>query len=720
MLNLFLALNIDLPITNTTWIFFLVLIIILFAPILLDRLRIPHIIGMILAGIVIGEYGFSILERDSSFELFGKVGLYYIMFLGGLEMDMEDFKTNRSRTVVFGLLTFATPMVLGIWSSYTLLDYSMVTSILLASMYASHTLIAYPIVSRYGLSRLRSVSISVGGTAITVALALLILAIIAGMYRGEIDQWFWILMAVKVLLVFFIIIYIFPRIARWFFRKYDDNIMQFIFVLALVFLGGGLLESAGLEGILGAFMVGLVLNRLIPNLSPLMNRLEFVGNALFIPYFLIGVGMIIDLRTLFQGGEAFKVAVVMTIVATFSKWFSAFLTQKIYGMQPEERTMMFGLSNAQAAATLAAVLVGNSIEVSPGVLLLSDDVLNGTVVMILFTCIISSIMTERAARKFVVKEDFSDIETKPQEQEKILIPIANPETIEYLMNMALVMKDEKAKDNLIALNVINDDVESESQKAHGKRQLERAAAIGAAVDVKVETVARFDLNVTAGILHTLQEYNASEVVIGLHRKTNLMDSFLGTMTENLLKATRRQLMIVKCLMPVNTLRRIVVAVPSKAEFEPGFTKWIERLCRMGRNLGCMIHFHTHSNTKPYVEAYINKNYSGIRVEYFDFPEWDDLLLLTNVVNYDHLFVVVSARRGYISYKPSFDRLPMQLMKYYCGNSFMVIFPDQQGDVLDQMSFSEPRRHAEVQQYSGILACLNRVFGKGKKVEKKKD
>ncbi|MCK9180401.1 MAG: cation:proton antiporter, partial [Bacteroides sp.] len=573
MLNLFLALNIDLPITNTTWIFFLVLIIILFAPILLDRLRIPHIIGMILAGIVIGEYGFNILERDSSFELFGKVGLYYIMFLGGLEMDMEDFKTNRSRTVVFGLLTFATPMVLGIWSSYTLLDYSMVTSILLASMYASHTLIAYPIVSRYGLSRLRSVSISVGGTAITVALALLILAIIAGMYRGEIDQWFWILMAVKVLLVFFIIIYIFPRIARWFFRKYDDNIMQFIFVLALVFLGGGLLESAGLEGILGAFMVGLVLNRLIPNLSPLMNRLEFVGNALFIPYFLIGVGMIIDLRTLFQGGEAFKVAVVMTIVATFSKWFSAFLTQKIYGMQPEERTMMFGLSNAQAAATLAAVLVGNSIEVSPGVLLLSDDVLNGTVVMILFTCIISSIMTERAARKFVVKEDFSDIETKPQEQEKILIPIANPETIEYLMNMALVMKDEKAKDNLIALNVINDDVESESQKAHGKRQLERAAAIGAAVDVKVETVARFDLNVTAGILHTLQEYNASEVVIGLHRKTNLMDSFLGTMTENLLKATRRQLMIVKCLMPVNTLRRIVVAVPSKAEFEPGFTKW---------------------------------------------------------------------------------------------------------------------------------------------------
>ena len=714
MLNFIFGLNIDLPITSTTWIFFLVLMIILFAPILLDRLRIPHIIGMILAGVVIGEFGFNILERDSSFELFGKVGLYYIMFLGGLEMDMEDFKTNRTRTIIFGLLTFSIPMILGTWSSTAFLGYSLVTSILLASMYASHTLIAYPIVSRYGLSRLRSVSISVGATAITVALALLILAVIAGMYRDEVDRWFWIFMIIKVIIVIFIIIYVFPRIARWFFRKYDDNIMQFIFVLALVFLGGGLFEAAGLEGILGAFMVGLVLNRLIPNLSPLMNRVEFVGNALFIPYFLIGVGMIIDIRTLFQGGEALKVAIVMTVVATFSKWLAAFITQKVYRMKTEERTMMFGLSNAQAAATLAAVLVGNSIEVSPGVLLLNDDVLNGTVVMILFTCIISSVMTERAARKFALKEDFTDIESKPKEVENILIPVANPDTIEYLMNMALVMKDSKRKNGLIALNVINDDVESESKKAQGKRQLERAASIGAAVDVKVETVARFDLNITSGILHTLQEYNASEIVIGLHRKANLMDSFLGTMTENLLKATRRQLMIVKCLIPVNTLRRIVVAVPSKAEFEPGFSKWVERICRIGRNLSCKIYFHAHTETMPYLKGYVNKNYPSIRVEYIDFSDWDDLLLLSSEVNHDHLLVVVSARRGYISFKPSFDRLPMQLMKYFNENSFIVVYPDQHGEGIDEISFSEPRRHAKVQQYTNLLVGLNKLFNNKKK------
>ena len=302
-MNLF-EFNLALPITDPTWVFFLVLIIILFAPMILGRLHIPHIIGMILAGVLIGEHGFHVLDRDSSFELFGKVGLYYIMFLAGLEMDMEDFKKNRMKSVVFGLLTFLIPMALGIWSSMSMLGYGFLTAVLLASMYASHTLIAYPIISRYGLSRLRSVNITIGGTAITVTLALIILAVIGGMFKGTVDGLFWVFLVAKVAFLGFLIIFFFPRIGRWFFRKYDDSVMQFVFVLAMVFLGGGLMEFVGMEGILGAFLAGLVLNRLIPHVSPLMNRLEFVGNALFIPYFLIGVGMIIDVRSLFTGGEA--------------------------------------------------------------------------------------------------------------------------------------------------------------------------------------------------------------------------------------------------------------------------------------------------------------------------------------------------------------------------------------------------------------------------------
>ncbi len=698
-------LNIHFPVTDPTWIFFLVLIIILFAPMILGRLRIPHIIGMILAGVVVGKYGFNILERDSSFELFGKVGLYYIMFLAGLEMDMDDFKKNRTKGLVFGMFTFLIPMGLGIWSSMSMLDYGFLTSVLLASMYASHTLIAYPIISRYGLSRQRTVSITIGGTAVTVVLALMVLAVIGGMYKGEdVGGLFWVLLVAKVVLLFGLIIFLMPRISRWFFRTYEDAVMQFIFVLAMVFLGGGLMELVGMEGILGAFLAGVVLNRFVPQVSPLMNRLEFVGNALFIPYFLIGVGMIIDVRCLFTEGEALKVAVVMTVVATFSKWLAAWITQKIYGMKKVEGSLIFGLSNAQAAATLAAVLIGHGIIMENGERLLNDDVLNGTVVMILFTCIISSVVTERAARKMVTQENLME-GSEGKEQERILIPVANPETIEGLVGMALMMRHPKQKESLVALSVINDNNTSETKELIGKRNLERTAMIAAAADASVKTVLRYDLNIAQGIIHTQKEYAVTDIVIGLHRKTNLMDSFFGTMTENLLKGTNRQIMIAKLLMPVNTLRRIVVAVPDKAEYEKGFLKWMTQLCRMGKQLGCRVHFFATEDTLKHLRALTEKQEANTFTEFSLLEEWDDLLLLTGQVNYDHLFVVVSSRKGSISYQTSFERLPSQISKYFANNSLLIVYPDQLGDDPQEIvSFSDPRGQSETRVYDneGIL------------------
>lgn len=706
-------LNIHFPVTDPTWIFFLVLIIILFAPMILGRLRIPHIIGMILAGVVVGKYGFNILERDSSFELFGKVGLYYIMFLAGLEMDMDDFKKNRTKGLVFGMFTFLIPMGLGIWSSMSMLNYGFLTSVLLASMYASHTLIAYPIISRYGLSRQRTVSITIGGTAVTVVLALMVLAVIGGMYKGEdVGGLFWVLLVAKVVLLFGLIIFLMPRISRWFFRTYEDAVMQFIFVLAMVFLGGGLMELVGMEGILGAFLAGLVLNRFVPHVSPLMNRLEFVGNALFIPYFLIGVGMIIDVRCLFTEGEALKVAVVMTVVATFSKWLAAWITQKIYGMKKVEGSLIFGLSNAQAAATLAAVLIGHGIIMENGERLLNDDVLNGTVVMILFTCIISSVVAERAARKMVTQENLME-GSEGKEQERILIPVANPETIEGLVGMALMMRHPKQKESLVALSVINDNNTSETKELIGKRNLERTAMIAAAADASVKTVLRYDLNIAQGIIHTQKEYAVTDIVIGLHRKTNLMDSFFGTMTENLLKGTNRQIMIAKLLMPVNTLRRIVVAVPDKAEYEKGFLKWMTQLCRMGKQLGCRVHFFATEDTLKHLRALTEKQEANTFTEFSLLEEWDDLLLLTGQVNYDHLFVVVSSRKGSISYQTSFERLPSQISKYFANNSLLIVYPDQLGDDPQEIvSFSDPRGQSETRVYDNVGKWFYKWFKKG--------
>ena len=680
---------------------------------ILGRLRIPHIIGMILAGVVVGKYGFNILERDSSFELFGKVGLYYIMFLAGLEMDMDDFKKNRTKGLVFGMFTFLIPMGLGIWSSMSMLNYGFLTSVLLASMYASHTLIAYPIISRYGLSRQRTVSITIGGTAVTVVLALMVLAVIGGMYKGEdVGGLFWVLLVAKVVLLFGLIIFLMPRISRWFFRTYEDAVMQFIFVLAMVFLGGGLMELVGMEGILGAFLAGLVLNRFVPHVSPLMNRLEFVGNALFIPYFLIGVGMIFDVRCLFTEGEALKVAVVMTVVATFSKWLAAWITQKIYGMKKVEGSLIFGLSNAQAAATLAAVLIGHGIIMENGELLLNAVVLIGTVVMILFTCIISSVVTERAARKMVTQENLME-GSEGKEQERILIPVANPETIEGLVGMALMMRHPKQKESLVALSVINDNNTSETKELIGKRNLERTAMIAAAADASVKTVLRYDLNIAQGIIHTQKEYAVTDIVIGLHRKTNLMDSFFGTMTENLLKGTNRQIMIAKLLMPVNTLRRIVVAVPDKAEYEKGFLKWMTQLCRMGKQLGCRVHFFATEDTLKHLRALTEKQEANTFTEFSLLEEWDDLLLLTGQVNYDHLFVVVSSRKGSISYQTSFERLPSQISKYFANNSLLIVYPDQLGDDPQEIvSFSDPRGQSETRVYDNVGKWFYKWFKKG--------
>lgn len=706
--------GIHLPITDPTWIFFLVLMIILFAPILLGRLRIPHIIGMILAGVVVGKYGFNILERDSSFELFGKVGIYYIMFLAGLEMDLENLKKNLSKALVFGVLTFSIPFAVGVYVGVHLLHFSIGASLLLAGIFASHTLVAYPIVGRYGVSRHASVSVSIGGTMFALTVALFVLAGISGMYRGELNSGSWILFIAKCLTYCVFVWMAFPRLARWFFRTYEDNVMQYIFVLSLVFLSAALAELAGLEGIFGAFLAGLLLNRLIPHVSPLMNRTEFVGNALFIPYFLIGVGMLINLKALFNGGETIKVVTVMVLVATLTKWVAAWVTQKIYGMTVLARRMLFGLSNAHAAGALAMVMVGMKIETAPGQFLMNEDMLNGVVIMILFSCIISSVVTEHAARALALSEENGEQNpARDKEEERMLVAIANPETVEPLVNMALMMREPKSKKELlgVTVEVEYDEAKKQAKLAQRRKNLEHAVRIAAAVDVPMKTRCRLSTNVATGILNTAGEMNASEVVLGLHHKHGLVDSFLGNFTQSLLKGTHRQLMIVKCVMPVNVMRRIVVAVPPKAEYEAGFYKWVERVARIGAQLGCRVHFWGHPDTLPRIKGYIAKFHDSVRAEYSELDDWGDLLLLTGQVAYDHLLVIVSARKGSISYQSSFEELPDQITRYFSDNSLLLVYPDQSGDPQETVTFFSLRSRTETRIYNNVFRWVYRWFKK---------
>lgn len=674
-------LNIQLPITDPTWIFFLVLSIILFAPMLFEKLRIPSIIGLIMAGIVVGKHGFNILDYDNSFKLFGKVGIYYIMFLAGLEMNMSDFKRNRYKIAFYGFLTFIIPMSLGILTNTTVLGFAFLTSVLLSCMYASHTLVTYPIVIRYGLSRQRVVGITVGATAVTDTLTLLVLAIVGGMFKGESGTAFWLWMIAKIVILFFLIIFFFPRIARWFFRHYEDNVTQFIFVLAMVFLGAGLMEFVGMEGILGAFLAGLVLNRYIPHVSPLMNHLEFVGNALFIPYFLIGVGMLINIRLLIDNPSALKVAGVMILVAALSKWLGAFFVQKAYSFKKIERQLIYGLSNARAAATLAVVLVGYNIILPNHQRLLNDDILNGTILLILVTCIFSSFVTEHAARKMAVADARVE-EAQPEEKGPAIISYSNPDNVDSLTQMSMMMTDKRADRNLLGLNIVVDSDNNMRRRVEGKRCLEQAVKIAAGTGIQLSPVERFSTNVVTGIIHTMKEYDASMLMLGLHRKANIADSFFGGLAESLLKGTHRQVMISRCIIPPNTLRRIIVAVPPKAEYEVGFYRWVKHLCRMAGELGCRIHFHAHPHTLRYIEGYIQAKFSSLHTEFSELEKWDDLLILTGEVNYDHLLVIISARRGFISYNSSLEQLPQQISKYFNNNSLMIIYPEQNGDPLE--------------------------------------
>ena len=659
------------PVTDPTWIFLGVLCIVLFAPLLFNKLRMPHIIGMILAGLLIGPNGLNILERDSSFELFGKVGLYYIMFLASLEINMQEMKQSKSGALLMGLAVFAIPIILGLGANMFILEYDFIASLLLASMYASYTLISYPIVARYGLSRLRCVNFVVGGAMITDTLTLFVLAIVAGTFTGEADAWFVVFMLLKLLAIAAIIIFLFPRVARYFFRNYNDSVIQYIFVMVMLFLGAGMMELVGMEGILGAFITGLVLNPLIPHSSPLMRRIDFVGNAIFIPYFLIGVGMMIDIRVLFDGGGSLLVAGIMIATALTGKWIASFLVARRFRMSWNEQGLMFGLSTSQAAATLAAAFVGHGIILSDGSRLLNDDVLNGTIVLILATCIVSSIISDRASRKLIVS---GAVLNKPVgiSSKKTLIALANPKMVDKLMDLALLVRKENSTIPLSAITVVLD--EDKSLQTGATKLLDNAANIAASVNVPLLTKIRLTTNLAHGIIHEVKENDYRELILGFHKKETANDSFLGNVLPEVLNALDCQVVMARVNIPLNTVRTIHITFPAKAEYEAGFTYWVEETARMASGLNCRMMYHGHPDTMNKIKALL-KGYAPIDAQFFETDGGNDLKRLSKIVREDHLLIVVSARRGSISFRPSHDHIFVQLQRDYPNTSVLLIYPN---------------------------------------------
>ena len=683
-------------------VFFTVLIIILFAPIVMSKLRIPHIIGMVLAGVIIGPHGFNILERDASFELFGRVGILYIMFLAGLEMDLQGLKSDIRRVGIFSIASFLIPFIMMYIAGIYFLGYSSLASVILSSVMAANTLISYPIVARFGLQKHATTTISVGASMISLLLALIVVTAVEGGILGGTDVWFWLMFVAKFVLYCIAIYYIIRRVTRWFLRSYSDSVMQYIFVLGMMFFSAATSEAIGIDGIFGAFYSGLMLNRFIPHVSPLMNRIEFIGNAIFIPYFLIGVGMLINLGLLFEpssGSTAVGIiptVITIVIVGTIGKAIAAYASCFAFRLPWQDGHLMFGLTSAHAAGGIAIVMIGMNLNI------MGDDMLNGVVIMILFTCIISTIVTDYASRRIVITDGLRERQNNEGDDEKMLIPVKYPETCNTLVNIAVLMRNRSLNRGLVALNVVYDDEDAERNQQKGHQLLESVVSRAADSDIRVQTQVRLATNIANGIKHAFKEFDCSEIIMGAHIHDNSRRAFWGDFAQSVFNGLSRQIIIARCTQPISTLLAIRVAVPSRAEFEPGFYRWLERLSRMAQNVGCRIIFHGRVDSLNLIDMYITHRHPGIRAEYVSMPKWKGLIELMEKTLPDEMLVIVTARQGTVSYKAALANLPEEMTEHYKGTNYMILFPDQFGPAPDTMTFAEAQHTEQLSAYHEFI------------------
>ncbi len=671
-------------VTQPVQIFFIVLAIILFTPLLFNRLKIPHIIGMIVAGVVIGPYGFNVLDNDSSFEIFGQVGLLYLMFLAGLEIDMYHLRLNMRKGLLFGMLTLLIPLVVGVLSSIWLLGQDLLTSLLLGAMYASHTLIAYPVAARFGITKAPAVLIAIVGTIIAVIGALLVLAATVTVKReGAFDLGAMLLLICRMAVWGLALLYIYPRVTRWFFKSHNDKVTQYVFVLAMVFLAAWTAQLIGLEAVLGAFFAGLLLNRYVPTSSSLMGSIEFVGNALFIPYFLISVGMMINVRVI-ANVDTLTVSAVMLAVAIVSKWLPAVIACRINRLGKSSRGVMFGLTAAHTAVALAVVTLGYQLG------MLDDRILNSTVLVILVTCAVAPIITAAYAPKLKIHLLASEEEDGVIRQTRVnntLIPVATPEGTPALVELAVLMRNERGRHSMLALHVRDDS--SKQAKNLSRASLEAARKAGAAADVTIATVERYDLNIVTGVLNVIEEREITEVVLGMHRRAGVIDSFFGSKIEQLLRSTNRMIIISRCFIPVNTVTRIVVWVPNRAQYETGFSRWVRAVARLTGQLGCRVIFCCCEDCQPLIRGVIYRENYGIRCEFNTLAEDDDYVLLSNKLLDDDLFVIIGARANSVSYSSSVADMPSFVQRYLASTNLLVIYPEQFGEGPALTSFVDP-------------------------------
>ncbi|MBE6207611.1 MAG: cation:proton antiporter [Rikenellaceae bacterium] len=682
------------PIEDPILKFLLIMTIILGTPLILNKLKIPYLLGLIIAGAVIGPHGLNLVLRDSSIILSGSAGMLYILFTAGLEMDMADFKQSSVRSLAFGLYTYILPMLFGLVAGYGILGYSLPSSLLLGALFASQTLIAYPIISKLGITRDKAVTIAVGGTIIVDILALVTLTVVTGLATGSTDATFWYRLGASIAACSFVILWFFPRLGRWFFKRCSDNVSQYVFVLVIVFSGAFLTQLAGLEPIIGAFLSGLAMNRLIPSTSPLMNRVEFVGNAIFIPFFLLSVGMLIDYRAIFSGWETLEVAAVMIVMVTLSKYLAAVLTAKSFRLSKQQMQMLFGLSVAHVAGTLAVVMVGYNLILGyeadgTPIRLLGEAVLNGTILMILVTCTISTFTTQRAAHRIAIEGP--QAERRAETGEHVLIPVSHPKTVAEAVGLGIAVTKQKHR-SLYALKAIDNQSASEEEVANAEKMLHVAADASAAAGIHMHTLLRYDVNIVNAIVSVVRERNITDLVLGMHQAPEHANAFntlgtgvMGMTIPAVLSRTNVTTYIYHAVQPLSTIKRHLVYIPPRAELEPGFETWVLRIRHLAHDTGAKLIFYATDATIAYLRRKPRK------VDIADYvsseQSWEDLKRLFGEVREDDSVWVIMSRRDRISYHTAMYRIPAYIEEHFAKNNHILLYPVQAGSESEKRYFN---------------------------------
>ena len=666
MFNIFF--NQYLPLKNSVLILALILLIILFSPLLFKRFRVPGIIGLILSGVIIGPNFLHLIESTNSFELLSKTGLLYIMFLAGLEIDMQEFQHNRNKSIVFGALTFLIPIIIGYFVCIYVFQFSVWPALLLASMFSTHTLLSYPIVSNMGIIKNRAVQVTFGGTIITDSAVLILLGFITNVVTGEINSFFWFRTTLSLGLLVFCTLYLLPKISRWFFRNIEAQASShYIYVLAVVFISSYLSELAGVEPIIGAFLAGLGLNKIIPHSGILMNRITFIGNTLFIPFFLISAGMLVDLKLFFEGTSALLFASILLLVGLSTKYIAAWVTSSIYKYSKYERNIIFGLSVSHAAATMAIIKVGFDIH------LFDQNVVNGTIILILISCLISSFVTERASRAIAINE--KEVARKTHDKiERILIPVSNPDNIQRLIDLALLVKDQKSNEPIYPLSIVEDDAEADEKINIVRKVIEGIVEQISSGDKKVEVLKKVDLSIVDGIARTAKAYNISDILISFKINQGSSNLIFGKdLSTNLLVKTKQAIIISKILQPINTLQRFIVLLSPNSELENGFFRSVTKINSLLKQLGVSIYVYGLDQTiRSFANAINDKKQTFYK--YMPILSFNELDVI-NKVKVDDLFIFLSARKQTLSYDFNLDEMPKKLNKNNEFTSFIIFYPE---------------------------------------------